>query len=268
MSEPNNNNGNATEQTDEDIIIEKLKQLKNEQAEMKKFLVIKSTKQQLREGVEQPVDTAYIESRGGRLHLKAVFEVKNFKPEEINVQIVDNRLEMTAQCLDDQENAIYRKTMVRQIDLPDTVDTTAVDCVLSEDGILTVTMPFYLPQSPQPSVPPNPALVPIVTDDDGRRYIRLEILIGPDFTIDDVKVSSVGHALLVRAWYEAQVGADGVQVTRRELKKEFRIPENIHVESIRYDLTEDGVLQIEILLAELEEPYICYVDTEDVVGAS
>ena len=54
---------------------------------MKKFLVIKSTKQQLREGVEQPVDTAYIESRGGRLHLKAVFEVKNFKPEEINVQV-------------------------------------------------------------------------------------------------------------------------------------------------------------------------------------
>ncbi|ESN94053.1 hypothetical protein HELRODRAFT_180213 [Helobdella robusta] len=170
---------------------------------------------------------------------------------------------MTAQCLDDQDNAVYRKTMRRQIDLPETADTTNVDCVMSEDGILTVSMPFHLPKTVQSPVPPNPALIPIVTDDDNRRYIRLEIPIGPDFTIDDVKVSSEGHSLVVRAWYEAEIGLEGAQVTRRELKKEFRIPESIQVESIRYDLTESGVLQIEILLAELEEPYVCYVETDD-----
>ena len=78
--------------------------------------------------------------------------------------------------------------MVRRIDLPDTVDSTKVDCVMTEDGILTVSMPFFLPKTPPKPVKPSPGLVPIVTDDDGQRYIRLEIPIGPDFTIDDVKV--------------------------------------------------------------------------------
>ena len=54
---------------------------------MRKFLVIKSTKQQLSEGVDRPVDTAYIESKEGGLLLKAVFDVKQFKPEEIDVQV-------------------------------------------------------------------------------------------------------------------------------------------------------------------------------------
>jgi len=54
---------------------------------MRSFLVQKSTAQQLREGVERPVDTAYVENDGGSLMLKAVFDVQHFRPEEIEIKV-------------------------------------------------------------------------------------------------------------------------------------------------------------------------------------
>jgi len=61
---------------------------------MSDFLVLKSTEEQKDDGVEQPVDTAYIDDRDGMPMLKAVFDVHHFKPEE--VPLLDAR---AARCM-------------------------------------------------------------------------------------------------------------------------------------------------------------------------
>lgn len=51
------------------------------------FLTIKSTEQQKKEGVEHPVDTAFVEEHDGELVLKAVFDVHHFKSEEVTLKV-------------------------------------------------------------------------------------------------------------------------------------------------------------------------------------
>ena len=50
---------------------------------MSEFLVLKSTEEQKEEGVEEPVDTAFIEDRDGMPILKASFDIHHFKPDEV-----------------------------------------------------------------------------------------------------------------------------------------------------------------------------------------
>jgi HSP20 family molecular chaperone IbpA len=226
------------------------------------FLVLKSTEQQKKEGAVRPVDTASIEDINGTLVLKALFDVQHFKPEEVYLEIKDRRLTVTAQCFDDEPTAVYRKTLLRTLDLPEQADTTAMQYNISPDGILNVEMPFHLPQQ-QPS---NPALVPIVTEN-GRRKIHLQFMIGSDFAMDDVKVKTDGRILDVSASYEAEVGVDAVQVTCHELKKKFILPESIEVDEFVYSLQPDGCLHIEILIKDVcGQGYRCSVTTEDVTG--
>jgi len=229
--------------------------------DIKDFLVIKSTAKQLSEGVQRPVDTAYIEDENGQLKLKAVFDVEHFKPNEIDIKVNNGQLVLTAQSLDDRQEAVYRKTMTRKIDLPDNVDAKAMLCSISADHRLTVSMPFYL--APSQHQPTGASTVPIITEN-GRRLIRLQLLIGPDFAMDDVKVNAEGSALFVTAFYEAEVGSKGYQVTRRELKKEFRLPEHIEVEDVRYALSREGVLLVEIFLKDIGQQYRCSISAEDI----
>lgn len=51
---------------------------------MSEFLVLKSTEEQKDEGVQHPVDTAYIEDRDGMPIMKAVFDVHHFRPDEVH----------------------------------------------------------------------------------------------------------------------------------------------------------------------------------------
>lgn len=97
-------------------------------------------------------------------------------------------MQVKAQGFDDKETAVFRKTMIRKIDLPENVDVDATKCEQTEGGILTVSMPFHLP--PSERKPTGPATVPIITEN-GRRLIRLGIMIGPDFTMDDLKVRNM-----------------------------------------------------------------------------
>ena len=52
---------------------------------MSEFLVLKSTEEQKEEGVDEPVDTAFIEDRDGMPILKASFDVHHFKTDEVTV---------------------------------------------------------------------------------------------------------------------------------------------------------------------------------------
>ena len=82
-----------------------------------------------------------------------------------------------------------------------------------------------------------------------------------------MQVESTGHNLTVRAFYEAELGADGAQVTRREFKKDFRLPETIEVEEVVHEMRSNGVLRVEIFLKSDSKPhYRCEVTTEEVTG--
>jgi len=228
------------------------------------FLVMKSTEQQKREGIDQPVDTAYVKEINGKLMLIAVFDVHHFKPDDIIIKVNNGQLSLTAKCDDDTEDAIYRKTMLRTLDLPEYADDTGMHYSITE-GVLTVEMPLILPQKPKPI---SPTVVPITVDDNGRRKICIQFMIGLDFTVDDLKVVTSGHDLYITASYEAEIGMSGQQTTRHELKRNFRLPENISVGEVSYELHSDGNLHIEIMLND--EPstlhYRCSVTTEDVTA--
>jgi len=59
----------------------------------------------------------------------------------------------------------------------------------------------------------------------------------------------------------------GTQVTKRELRKKFILPEDIEVADVVYNLRLDGVLRVEIFLKDTQQPhYRCSVTTEDVTG--
>jgi len=113
---------------------------------------------------------------------------------------VENRqLQLTAQGIDDAESAVYRKTMRRTIDLPQYADVDQLKYDIDGDGILTAQMPLRLPQSE----PPAPGVVPIVVNN-GRRSIRLQFLIGADFTMDDVQVRATTHSASCRCHWSSQ----------------------------------------------------------------
>jgi len=98
---------------------------------MSDFLVLKSTEEQRAEGVESPVDTAYIDDRDGLPILKAVFDIHHFQPDDVMLTVENSESEesdgeaqrqlvLFAQLTDDsRECSLFKKvhvcmTFVRQ----------------------------------------------------------------------------------------------------------------------------------------------------------
>ena len=102
---------------------------------MSEFLVLKSTEEQRAEGVATPVDTAFIDDRDGLPMLKAVFDVSHFTPDDVRLTIEDDQLVLVAERMDDtRECSVFKKTMLRRIDLPKFVETRRMHCALTSDG--------------------------------------------------------------------------------------------------------------------------------------
>lgn len=256
--------GTSCTQEDEEEFEARKHEWQEELDQMSEFLILKSTEEQKDDGVDQPVDTAYIDDRDGMPMLKAVFDVHHFKPEEVQLSVEEGQLTLIAQCLDDRESAVFKKTMIRKVDLPKYVDHKMMHCDLDPTGVLTIEMPFHLPPQRRPQ---GPSVVPIVDDGDGSRKIRLSFFIGPDFTADDVRVEKTGQRLVVTASYDAEIGVYGFQVTQREFRKELRLPEHCQVERVEHSLTAEGKLHVDLILRS-DRPYKCQVTTEELPPTS
>ena len=200
------------------------------------------------------------DERDGLPVLKAVFDVHHFTPEEIMLTVDGEELSLEARSLDDRDDRVYRKTMLRRIELPKHVDAKMMQCELSADGILTIEMPFHLPPQRRPH---GPNVFPITNDGDGRRRIRLAFSIGPEFTSDDVSVTCDGRKLTIRAAYTEEVGKYAGAKSGRDLKREYMLPESVNVDTVKHALSQDGKLHIEILLKH-EKLFSCNVETEEV----
>jgi len=131
---------------------------------------------------------------------------------QVRLGVAGGRLVVVAQCLDDRESAVFKKTMVRRLDLPKHVDSKLLHCRLADDGArLYVEMPFHLPPRRRPD--PGPSVVPVHSDPgDGAPRIRMAFKLGPDFTADDVRVELTGRTLSISAAYDAEIGLYGSQV--------------------------------------------------------
>jgi len=93
----------------------------------------------------------------------------------------------------------------------------------TENGRLQVEMPFHVSPKRRPSSTSSTAdthcLVPIYHDAvTGRRHIRLDFRLGPDFSADDVTVDVSGATLSITAAYGAEIGAYGTQVRQSACK--------------------------------------------------
>lgn len=183
---------------------------------------------------------------------------------QVQLSVEDGQLTLLAQCFDDRESAVFKKTMIRKLDLPKYVDHKMLHCDLNKEGILTIEMPFHLPPQRRPQ---GPSVVPIVNEVDGTRKIRLAFMIGPDFTTDDVKIEKNGQHLVVTASYDAEIGVYGFQVTQREFRKELRLPQHCEVERVDHSLTPEGKLYVDLTLKN-GKAYKCEVTTEELLASA
>ena len=134
-------------------------------------------------------------------------------------------------------------------------------CEMRPPGILMIEMPFHLP--PQRPQPQGPNVAPIIRDTDGRRKIRMAFNIGSEFTPDDVDVQTNGKKLAIMAHYEADIGKYGMQHSQRQLRREFRLPESLEVDTVHHSLGPDGRLYVEIVLKN-DLLFKCKITTEKV----
>ncbi|ELU09185.1 hypothetical protein CAPTEDRAFT_224386 [Capitella teleta] len=246
---------------EEEEFQQRKQQWQGELDDMSEFLVLKSTEEQKEDGVDKPVDTAYIEDRDGMPVLKAIFDVHHFTPDQVHLSFTDdNHLILEARANDDRDVAVFKKTMLRRMELPKHVDTKMVRCDVSKEGVLTIEMPFHLPPQRRPE---GPSVVPITDDGDGRRKIRFTIGMGQEFCSDDIKVDVVDHKLTIEARYDVAIGKYGEMCRERDFKKEFAIPETIEVDSVNHAFSPDGRLFVELTLKP-KPPYVCDVTTEDI----
>lgn len=133
---------------------------------------------------------------------------------------------------------------------------------MSEQGIVTVEMPFHLPPVRKPE---GPNVYPIVTDSDGRRKICLAFNIGLDFANDNITVDTGGQRLTIRATRAAIFDKYGEVTPGRNLKKEFNLPDYIQVDTVRHEIVE-GKLTIDVFLKDEKEK--CETPKEDTSSSS
>jgi HSP20 family molecular chaperone IbpA len=100
----------------------------DELEEMSEFLLIKSAAEQIEEGAQVPVDTAFIEEKDGLPVLKALFDVHHFRPEDISIDVNESELYLQAKTTEDKDDRVYTKTMLRKIALPEQVDPRNLHC--------------------------------------------------------------------------------------------------------------------------------------------
>jgi len=234
---------------------------------MSEFLIIKSTEEQKEEGVEEPVDTAYVVDRDGMPMLKALFDVHSFRPEDVQVSVDDDLLTVKAEGLEDTECSIFRKTLIRRLDLPENADRRRMHSTYTSDGLLSIEMPFHLSPQRKPVLEGRSNIVPILQDADGRRFIRLNVPLGSEFTAEDVKVEVRGRRIAVSASYKAEVGEYGSEIAQREIRREFQLPDNVDIDRVTEDLTSEGQLRLEISL-KTDAAFHCHISTEDIIGSS
>lgn len=77
----------------------------------------------------------------GNKRLSLRFDCKEFKPEEITVKTVDNRLMIQAKHTEESPGRKVYREFSRQIILPQKIDPLTLNSTLAADGVLSIEAP-------------------------------------------------------------------------------------------------------------------------------
>ncbi|CAF1133953.1 unnamed protein product, partial [Didymodactylos carnosus] len=78
----------------------------------------------------------------GDQQLKLTFDLSGYKPEDVNVTVNENVLEVRAKHIDNTRGKKIKRKYFRQYNLPDSADINNLRAKMSEDGTLTVEVPI------------------------------------------------------------------------------------------------------------------------------
>lgn len=160
--------------------------------------------------------TVYEEDSEGHQKFKVRFDVSEFRPEEIQVKVQENKVIVYAKHEERNMKTSVSREYSRQVDIPPNVDQDKLQCLLSKDGILTVEGPVFTNQLCLPQVLPiqtsvvqqnqpervlqlaTPVKNPIITEPDGTRKLRLTVDAG-EFKPEEIVVKTMEKKLVVHA---------------------------------------------------------------------
>ncbi|XP_014667530.1 PREDICTED: heat shock protein Hsp-16.48/Hsp-16.49-like [Priapulus caudatus] len=105
-----------------------------------------------REGVM----TRDVVEEGGQKKLQMHFDVRNYRPEEIKVQVDGNMLKVCASHEEKTENGEIFRQFSRQFTVPDNVNPEALKSMLTPEGVLNIEAPYMALEAPK-----EPTAIPI-----------------------------------------------------------------------------------------------------------
>lgn len=202
--------------------------------------------------------TAFETDSEGRQVFKVRFDVTEFKPEEVQVKVQDNKIIVNARHEEKTAQTSVSREYSRQVDIPSGIDQDKLNCMLSKDGILTIEGPVIRPSASRETYLPvtnssannspsrslgvgTPVKNPIVTDPDGTRRMRLTVDVG-EFSPEEIIVKTTDRKLIVHAEHEERSTG---RTMHKEFNKEYDLPESVDSSSITAYIGDDKQLTIE-----------------------
>jgi HSP20 family molecular chaperone IbpA len=99
---------------------------------------------------ESLIDNAIVTNEDGSRTFRLQYDVRNFKPEDIKVKTVDNRLEVNAKCEEaDGDHRMYREYH-RSCTLPEGLNLETLRSVYTPEGLLAIEAPLPALEPPKP----------------------------------------------------------------------------------------------------------------------
>ncbi|KAJ8410560.1 hypothetical protein AAFF_G00194640 [Aldrovandia affinis] len=91
---------------------------------------------------QEPSNSGISEVRSDRDKFAIYLDVKHFSPEDLNVKVMDDYIEIQGKHGERQDDhGFISREFQRRYRLPSSVDQSAITCTLSSDGLLTLCGP-------------------------------------------------------------------------------------------------------------------------------
>jgi HSP20 family molecular chaperone IbpA len=104
----------------------------------------------LSQGIESLIDDAVVTEKDGSRKFRLQYDVRNFRPDDLKVKTVDNRLEVTAKCEEGDDNHRMYREYHRSCALPEGLQVENLKSVYTPDGVLAIEAPLPAIEPPKP----------------------------------------------------------------------------------------------------------------------
>jgi len=176
------------------------------------------------------------------------FNLSEFAPEDIAIQVNDTMLKITALKQQRDGRGSTHREFRREIGLPDGAEAKNLTNALSTDGILTIKIPVrnYGPpltptyQSQQFNLPTNLGANDSYSVADQQLKLTFDL---SGYKPDDVSVKVNDNVLKVQAIHVDDTAGNQIN---REYMREYVLPEWVDVDNLRAKISEDATLTVEV----------------------